>query len=208
MSHDLSLFSNEEHESSNKGVYLGNATRIPVALTGEVHMELQTEEGQGNLVVMKNVLGVEGLAKNLFSVSACLSHGFNITFQATPRLCKITKTTESGELHMRRKDFGSLTAKAPLPYIICCQRSHQPEPMDKFREWHNRMGHLNYDSLKMLVSKRTGKKDLTFPSSDSFRQKPVEPAIRESSLVYLFPSILAPPHLISLNLYIQIWLAL
>ena len=123
MSHDLSLFSNEEHESSNKGVYLGNATRIPVALTGEVHMELQTEEGQGNLVVMKNVLGVEGLAKNLFSVSACLSHGFNITFQATPRLCKITKTTESGELHMRRKDFGSLTAKFPclhhlLPTVI------------------------------------------------------------------------------------------
>ena len=91
MSHDLSLFSNKTQELNDRGVYLGDATRIPVSLTGEVQMELFHEEGHSNLVVMKDVLGVEGLAKNLFSVSACLSHGFDITFQAKPRLCKISK---------------------------------------------------------------------------------------------------------------------
>ena len=168
MCHDLSLFSNQEQETNNKGVYLGNATRIPVTLTGEVHMELQSEEGQGNIVAMKNVLGVEGLAKNLFSVSACLSHGFNITFQATPRLCKITKDNRVWGTAHEKRGLWVLDCKTPETASFVAH-SHKPESLDKLREWHNRMGHLNYDSLKMLVSKGLVK-GLNLSASDSFNR--------------------------------------
>ena len=150
MCHDLSLVSNDKKEHSNRGVYLGDATRIPVSITGEVQMELHPEGGQPNLVAMKDVLGVEGLAKNLFSVSACLSHGFDITFQAKPRLCKITKGTRVWGTAHEKKGLWVLDCKPPIPKSYVA-RSYQAE-CDKYKEWHNRMGHLNYDSLKVLVS--------------------------------------------------------
>lgn len=116
---------------------------LSVQCSGQVSLDTCDKEGYKNKVLFTNVLCVPGLATNLLSVSQIIQSGGQVRFDKT------------GCVIMNNR--GKIVATASI--INNMYRLNMPgegyacmsDVEDKdFFLWHQRMGHLNFNSLKKL----------------------------------------------------------
>ena len=100
-----------------------------------------------NVIRLNNVLFVPDLSANLFSVSKATTHGFKTQF--CKKECKISK---NGEVLISANLIGNIYRVALKPPI----QSNENTPIAALASsvdinvWHQRLAHLNFDSIRKL----------------------------------------------------------
>ena len=140
----------EEFKEPQK-ISLGDGRTVEALGRGNVHFSTTFKMSDPKSVVMRGALFVPDLACNLFSVRAATAKGNSVRFKETK--CWI-RDRSGGLLGM-----GTLSSK--LYYLDCktvvqeraaIARDRQAETVADL--WHQRMGHLNGQQLKQMVSQK------------------------------------------------------
>lgn len=139
---DRSLLQNVT-TSTIKNIRVADNKVLPVQCSGQVSLDTYNEMGQENKVLFTNVLCVPDLATNLLSVSQIIRSGGQVRFDKTGCVIMNNKNqivaTASIINNMYRLNI-------PGGGYACMS---DVEEQDIFL-WHQRMGHLNFDSLKKM----------------------------------------------------------
>lgn len=127
-----------------------NSVKIKVA-SGEHILANQQGVVESDSAILKDVLYVPELTRNLFSVSAATENGATVIFdEEKVQVCKNAKVMlVGGEIVMegKKNDCGLYTIN---------MEQKQEEAMltekntEEIKQWHKKMGHLNYEDMKKL----------------------------------------------------------
>lgn len=117
------------------------ANREPLAVKGVGCINIQTS--QADMIQIKNVLYVPGLAANLLSVSTIVESGHNVTF--TRNGCEIQNS--KNEVVCTATLSNKLYVMDTSSEVVHLTSSSQN---DSTYLWHLRMGHLNVTDVKKL----------------------------------------------------------
>ena len=126
-------------------IYLGNDSTLEAVGKGDLEMDVWNGKGW-HTAQLQDVLHVPRMAKNLLSVSIATSRGY---------------TFEFGTGEARLKSGGSTLAvglpEGNLYRLVGKVKQHSAAPAttanSELALWHARMGHLNMQSLKLLVER-------------------------------------------------------
>ena len=165
------LVNYEEFDNPQK-VGMGDGRTVEAHGKGDIHFTMILENNKPKKVTMCNVLYVPKLTCNLFSVRATVTKGNTVKFEKS--ICRIYD--RNGML----LGIGSLVDK--LYYLICESVTQEyasiatgSEVKNKADLWHQRLGHLNENQLREMVSQDLVK-GVKIPKSTriSFCEKCVE----------------------------------
>lgn len=133
----------EETTPDIKTIKVANNKSLPVQSSGKISLCVDNERGQQNEILFTNVLYVPELATNLLSVSQIIKNGGQVKFNKDGCIILNTKNvlvaTASLINNMYRLNMS--TAHACISDVI---------EQDTYL-WHQRMGHLNFQSLNKLT---------------------------------------------------------
>ena len=137
-----SWFSSYENLPSGPKVYLGDDTGLAIKGKGKISFQLPNKVRKD----VHDILHVEGLAKNLLSISKMTDQGYEVSFKADTCLMKRDKTIikgiRSGSLY---KLLGSSDEKTKTSLV-----SETRQTINKADLWHQRFGHLGIAGLRKL----------------------------------------------------------
>ena len=145
-------FTNFETLPTPKIIYMGDDGQHQAVGIGSLTIQIN---GSGQVILIKDVLYVPALAKNLLSVSQITAKS-NSSVQFTSSLCTITTTTNIGQKFVIKcTKVGNL-----YPLGVGLQNSPQraETSLSAFSltkdtatiKWHHRLGHLNLQSLQQM----------------------------------------------------------
>ena len=155
-------------EVINQNVHMGNGSTSTAHFKGSIPVNLTGENGHTTPVVLKEVLGVPGLSKNLFSVTACLNNGFYVLFKSDPRECRILEASAIVATGFQSEGLWVLkTEEAQHSALISVRKPNGNQPSlnpnrSNLLKWHQKFGHLHLEGLLALERKKmvTGLEDL------------------------------------------------
>jgi transposase InsO family protein len=141
MTGNRSWFSSYENLPQGPKVYLGDDTALAIKGKGKISFQFPNNIQKD----VHDILHVEGLAKNLLSVSKMTDQGYEVNFQANTCLMKRDNTTIKGVRHgSLYKLLGSFNDKKTSLIMETKQTSNKADL------WHQRYGHLGISSLQKL----------------------------------------------------------
>lgn len=148
MSFNKSLFDKLE-ESQHKRILLGDNRTLEVVGKGEVKiLDLQNEEWKPWRLT--NVLYIPELCNNLFSYSACTSHGYEII--STQNGIKIIKNDIVKASGVRFKNLYKMhfkTCKDPEANSV---QDEETMKLEKLQIWHERLGHASLTIMEKMIN--------------------------------------------------------
>ena len=142
-------------------VRVGDNSVISAAGRGTIRVKIQFADAPSFLAEFNDVLYVPGIAENLLSVGVLTSNGFSLEFTGEQCIVRASKSgLKLGTVHKRGQVYPvhmeplimSMTTRGttkPPDAAIACGASHITSML-----LHQRLGHLNVNSMKELVSKR------------------------------------------------------
>ena len=143
MSPEKEIFCNID-SSINTPVKLGNGQLVESKGMGSI--SIQTEHGTSQI---QNVLLVPSLHENLLSLGQLLENGYKLEFDKN--MCNIYDKKDKKKvmttIEMKNRIF-SLNIK----YAPALHATTSNEPVSSL--WHKRLGHVNFQSLKVLYNQR------------------------------------------------------
>ena len=169
MTQTKELLVNYENFDTPQKVCLGDGRTVEAFGKGDIHLTMLFKMSRPKGVVMHNALYVPKLACNLFSVRSATNRGNTIKFGRN--VCWIRD--RNGKL----VGMGSLADK--LYYLNCEAMTQERASVslagNKADLWHQRLGHLNEQQLKEMVSHDLVKgMELPKSAAISFCEKCVE----------------------------------
>lgn len=131
--------------ASVPNIRIANNKVLKVECCGNVCIKVKAKDGSTDLIQVKNVLYVPELKTNLLSVSKIIKSGCRVTFNENG--CQIYNPSNK------------LVAKADLineTYLLNTANNQEMRAMmartdDDAFLWHQRMGHLNFTNLCILI---------------------------------------------------------
>ena len=129
----------------------GLGKSIPVLGKGSIGIEFQVNGKRNFRVTLQNVLHAPEAPNNLLSLSRITDAGFHAEFKGdsvniktpAPNSIKIAEGCKSGRLYVMNATVASRHV----------EHAHTAKSSYTWDEWHQRLGHLNMASVKMLKSK-------------------------------------------------------
>lgn len=158
MSFCKSLFKNFVQYSEDKySVRIGDGTRIDVRGYGDIDVKVNYSNGTSKTYTVTNVLYVPKLRKNLLSIMKTTERGIKVTF------------TEGGDRVIFEKNNRFILDGVRCNNLyrlkvtsVNTSESHVVTS-DSLKLWHERFGHVNYQTLKQMRDRKTVE-DLEFDS--------------------------------------------
>ena len=141
MTHDANLFKCLDRSFVSK-VKIGNGDFIEVQGKGDVVVETPT-----GTKLISNVLYVPEINQSLLSVAQMLENGFSLKFEDMS--CIIYDQLGSEVLNVKMKDKSFSVEWSKKENNVFYAKSDE-----KSKLWHKRLGHFNYDSLKLMYIKQ------------------------------------------------------
>lgn len=128
------------NDSSTKEVCVANGKKLDVNGKGDVHFTLKS---RGNTIdtTLKDVIFIPDLTVNLISVSTLAEKGFKFIFDNNG--CDIIK---NGKVVLHARKVGRIYRLQSVGSVNLTTSSTSKDMM----LWHQRLGHLNFDSLASL----------------------------------------------------------
>lgn len=140
-------------------VSLGDNGQREVRGKGVVHIK-KLINGQWIKSQINNVLYVPSLRKNLFSAGVCASNGYKVTFGDR----KVTLTRKDIAEAIGLKGNNNMYT---MLFKVTEQSAEVNMSTTSLREWHEKLGHINKQTLKSVVDKQAVK-GVKFSCRDDF----------------------------------------
>jgi len=142
--------SNLTEKSSSLQVELGDDSKHAIKGVGEASLQLDSS----NRLLIKYILFVQNLKKNLLSISALEDKGFRVAFVdgqvlLWPKNSSIDKATVIGV-----REGGLYKLKGHQEHALVHNKVSSSEL------WHRRLAHINYRALPILGKMVTGLPDI------------------------------------------------
>lgn len=128
------------HDSSTKEVCVANGKKLVVSGKGDVHFTCKFN-GELLNITLKDVLFIPDLTVNLISVSCLTEKLFKLSF--TDKTCNFIK---SGKVVLSARKIGRVYILLTVGRANLTTSATSKDMM----LWHQRLGHLNFDSLASL----------------------------------------------------------
>jgi Reverse transcriptase (RNA-dependent DNA polymerase)/gag-polypeptide of LTR copia-type/Integrase core domain/GAG-pre-integrase domain/Zinc knuckle len=152
MCNDESLFG-QDLKRVEEVVHLGDSSKIKVTAKGTVNLKSRSSSGKLWDLTLSDALLVPGLSKNLISVSACLSKGATVTFDAKSKICRILKGRD--ELAFAKEEDNLWVLQMPLKKKTYASVVVSKPNLEQL--WHERLGHLHQSGMAEMIRKETVK---------------------------------------------------
>ena len=124
-------------------IYLANGNTLKIHSIGDVELKLNVKESRPLPVILKGVLMVPELTRNLFSVTACMKQGINVLFDCPDGQCYLKKNGEIVGIASLKKGLWVLqtapmtiletTPKANVAFAISAT-TEKPNPIPESNE--------------------------------------------------------------------------
>eukprot|EP00253_Pinus_taeda_P027468 PITA_27468 len=149
MTRDQDLFSDLDEKDLGVHIEMGDDGRYSATGIGTISFERESRKP----FILKEVMHVPGLKKNLISVAMLEDKGYDVVFsEGKDFLCSKT-TGETQKIGVRVKNLYQLHVDG------CSAMARKAEGVvsqDDGELWHRRMGHLHHGALKILQQISTG----------------------------------------------------
>lgn len=143
MTGDKSIFVSID-TSINSQVKMGNGALVKAQGKGTI--SVNTKKGERRI---HDVLLVPDLEQNLLSVGQLIEHGYAVHFEG--KTCAILDKMEPN--HVMARIPMEKNRNFPLTFKYAENMAMKAQVMDESWLWHLRLGHLNFQSLKVLHNK-------------------------------------------------------
>ena len=167
MTNDLSLMKPGSQVEVAHLVHMGNGTIAKASCRGSIEIDLQQDTDQEDSVILREVLGVPDLSKNLLSVTACLNNGCDVLFESASNLCKIKhKNTIIATAHPQDGLWILNSTSPPKSALVSTTNKTSTDPdLSTVMKWHQKFGHLHLEGLLNLKRRQmvTGLEQLEKP---------------------------------------------
>ena len=146
-----------------ESVSLGDGRRVPILGQGDISGRVPISASASASGLLSNVQYAPALSANLLSVPAMTAGGLSVTFRG--RLCTIR--------NQHNKVIGRATRVANKLYQLTLSRPPSPsaatvhstprqalaasQSTDFIQQWHPRLGHVNYETVRQLFTQHMGK---------------------------------------------------
>jgi len=147
MSFDKSIFEKLE-KSQHKRILLGDNRTLEVVGKGDIKiLVLQNEEWKP--WKLTNVLCVPELRNNLFSYSACTSHGYEIV--SNHNSIKIMKNGDVKASGVRFKNLYKMQIKTCRSAEANTAQDKETAEIEKLQVWHEKLGHASMTTMEKTI---------------------------------------------------------
>eukprot|EP00253_Pinus_taeda_P027232 PITA_27232 len=149
MTGDRDLFSDLEDKDLGVHIEMGDDGRY--SATGISTISFERESGKP--FVLKEVMHVPGLKKNLISVAMLEDKGYDVVFSEGKAFLRSKTTGETRKIGVRVRNLYQLHVDG------CAAMAGKAEGLvsrDDGELWHRRLGHLHHGALKILQQITTG----------------------------------------------------
>jgi hypothetical protein len=159
MTGDRDLFSDLEDKDLGVHIEMGDDGRYSATGIGTISFERES----GKPFVLKEVMHVPGLKKNLISVAMLEDKGYDVVFSEGKAFLRSKTTGETRKIGVRVRNLYQLHVDG------CAAMAGKAEGLvsrDDGELWHRRLGHLHHGALKILQQITTGLPKGTLAQSD------------------------------------------
>ena len=142
---DKMMFSTFEPIETGEKVFMGNSATSDFKGQDKVVLKMT----YGKELTLKNVLYVPEIRKNLVSGSLLNSHGFRLVFESDKFV--ISKS----RMYVRKGYMSGDMWKLNVMTIIKSEMNKASSSayiLESSNLWHGRLGHVNYDTLRKLIT--------------------------------------------------------
>eukprot|EP00253_Pinus_taeda_P007076 PITA_07076 len=149
MTGDRDLFSDLEDKDLGVHIEMGDDGRYSATDIGTISFERES----GKPFVLKEVMHVPGLKKNLISVAMLEDKGYDVVFSKGKAFLRSKTTSETRKIGVRVRNLYQLHVDG------CAAMAGKVEGLvsqDDGELWHRRLGHLHHGALKILQQITTG----------------------------------------------------
>ena len=160
MTGDRDLFSDLEDKDLGVHIEMGDDGRY--SATGIGTISFQRESGKP--FVLKDVMHVPELKKNLISVAMLEDKGYDVVFSEGKAFLRSKTTGETRKIGVRTKNLYQLQVDGCA--AMACKAGEVVSQDDEGDLWHRRLGHLHHGALKILQQISTGLPKGTLAQSD------------------------------------------
>ena len=144
MTGDRELFSDLEDKDLGMHIEMGDDGRYNATGIGTVSFQRES----GKPFVLKDVMHVPGLKKNLISVSMLEDKGYDVVFSEGKAFLRSKTTGETRKIGVRTQNLYQLQVDDCA--AMACKAGDVVSRDDEGELWHRRLGHLHHGALKML----------------------------------------------------------
>eukprot|EP00253_Pinus_taeda_P030166 PITA_30166 len=159
MAGDRDLFSDLEDKDLGVHIEMGDDGRYSATGNGTISFERES----GKPFVLKEVMHVPGLKKNLISVAMLEDKGYDVVFSEGKAFLRSKTTGETWKIGVRVRNLYQLHVDG------CAAMAGKAEGLvsrDDGELWHRRLGHLHHGALRILQQITTGLPKGTLAQSD------------------------------------------
>ena len=140
---DKELFSDLEEKDLQMDIEMGDDGRCSVIRIGTITFERDS----GNPFLLKDVMHVLGLKKNLVSVTMLEDKGYDVVFSEGKSFLRHKTTGQTKRLGIRVKNLCKLEVDG---YVAMMGKAEELVIQDEGELWHRILGNLHYGALKIL----------------------------------------------------------
>eukprot|EP00253_Pinus_taeda_P021600 PITA_21600 len=159
MTGDRDFFSDLEDKDLGVHIEMGDDGRYSATGIGTISFERES----GKPFVLKEVMHVPGLEKNLISVAMLEDKGYDVVFSEGKAFLRSKTTGETRKIGVQVRNLYQLHVEG------CAAMAGKAEGLvsrDDGELWHRRLGHLHHGALKILQQITTGLPKGTLAQSD------------------------------------------
>ena len=143
------MFSNLEDKDLRVHIEMGDDGRYSATSIGTISFERESSKP----FVLKEVMHVPGLKKNLISVAMLEDKGYDVIFSEGKAFLRSKTTGETRKIGVRVRNLYQLHVDG------CTTMAGKAEGLvsgDDGELWHRRLGHLHHGAFKILQQITTG----------------------------------------------------
>ncbi len=159
MTGDRDLFTDLDDKDLGVHIEMGNDGRYNATSISTISFERDS----GKPFVLKEVMHVPGLKKNLISVAMLVDKGYDVVFSEGKGFLRSKTTGETRKIGVRVKNLYQLHVDGCI--AMAC-KVEGVLSRDDGKNWHQRLDHLHHGALKILQQISTGLPKGTLAQSD------------------------------------------
>ena len=159
MTGDRDFFSDLEDKDLGVHIEMGDDGRYSATGIGTISFERESSKP----FVLKEVMHVPGLKKNLISVAMLEDKGYDVVFSEGKAFLRSKTTGETRKIGVRVRNLYQLHVDGCA--TMAC-KVEEVVSQDDSELWHRRLGHLHHGALKILQQISTGLPKGTFVQLD------------------------------------------
>ncbi|KAL5708533.1 hypothetical protein ACHQM5_019321 [Ranunculus cassubicifolius] len=148
---DKGLFTSYTKSNSEESLFMGNSSTSQIEGHGKIVLKLTSEKE----LTLNNVLHVPDIRKNLISGSMLSKHGFEVKL-ASNNLVLTKHGVYLGKGHVKdglfKMNVMTVLPKKNVSQVEINNKSSVAYIVESCSTWHERLGHVNYNSIRKLIN--------------------------------------------------------